>query len=130
MLGFAEAGQVGVDDSGQRAFVTEVDLDLAKVLALLEHVRGVRVPQGVHMSRLLDPAGVEGQAEGPLQGGTAHGLSGGFGALTTVALGREEQRGMAMGFPLLAQQEQRAFGQRDVAIAIALAGANVQEPPL
>lgn len=36
---------------------------------------------------------------------------------------------MAVGFPLLAQQPQRALGQRDVTIPVALAGADVQEHP-
>ena len=45
-----------------------------------------------------------------------------------MTLGGEDQRGMAMGFPLLAQEQERAFGQRDVTILIALAGADVKEP--
>jgi hypothetical protein len=36
MLGFAEARQVGIDDGGNGAFVAEVDLNLAEVLALFE----------------------------------------------------------------------------------------------
>ena len=50
-------------------------------------------------------------------------------ALSAVAFGGKEQRGMAMGFPLLAQQRQGALGQRDVTIPVALAGADVQEHP-
>ena len=45
MLGLAQAGQVRVDDGGGGGFMTEVDLDLAEVLALLEQMRGVTVPQ-------------------------------------------------------------------------------------
>ena len=37
---------------------------------------------------------------------------------------------MAMAFPLLAQEEQGAFGQRDVAILIAFAAADMQEHAL
>jgi len=36
MLRLAQAGQVRVDDGGVGAFMAEVDLDLAEVLALLE----------------------------------------------------------------------------------------------
>ena len=45
MLGFAEAGQMGVDDGGQWAFVAKVDLDLPEVFALLQQVRGIGVSQ-------------------------------------------------------------------------------------
>ena len=37
---------------------------------------------------------------------------------------------MAMGFPLLAQEQQRALGQRDITVLIALAAADVQEHAL
>ena len=79
---------------------------------------------------LLDPAGVEGQPEGALEGGTAHRLGGAGGAQAVVALGWEQQGGMAMGFPLLAQEVKRALGQRDVTIGVALAAADVDQPPL
>ena len=44
-----------------------------------------------------------------------------------MAFGREKQSGMFMGFPLLAQALESAFGQGDVTIAIAFASADVQE---
>ena len=69
MLGFAQAGQVRVDGGDDRALVAEVDLDLAQVLALFEHVRGVGMAQGVDMSFFFDAAGFEGQTEGALKGG-------------------------------------------------------------
>jgi hypothetical protein len=46
-----------------------------------------------------------------------------------VAFGREEQPGMAMRFPKLAQELQGAFRQRDVAVIVAFAAADVQEHP-
>ena len=79
---------------------------------------------------LLDAAGLEGEAEGALEGGAAHGAGGGGGAFAVVAFGGEEQVRMAMGFPALAQQEQGALGQGDVAVAIALAGTDVEEHAL
>lgn len=55
MLGPAQARQVRVDGGDERAFVAEVDLDLAEVLALLEQVCGVRVAQTVNVGGLLTP---------------------------------------------------------------------------
>jgi hypothetical protein len=127
MLGLAEARQVRVDGGDQRTFVAEVDLDLAEVLPLLEQVRGVTVAQRVDMRGLFHAAGIEGEAEGALQRGAAHRFEGGAGPLTAMAFGGKEPRGMAVGFPLLAQQPERAFGQRDITVLIALASADVQE---
>jgi hypothetical protein len=127
MLGLAEAGQVRVDDRGRGAVVPEIDLDLAEVLALFEHVGGVGVAQGMDMSGLGDPSGFEGQAEGALEGGAAHGLGGGEGFLVAVAFAGEQQGGMTMRFPLLAQELERAVGQRNIAVLVALAAADVQE---
>ena len=130
MLGLAEAGQVRVNDGGDRALVAEVDLDLAEVLALLQQVRRIRMAQGVDVRRLFDAAGLEGKAESALQRGTAHRFGGGAGALAAVALGGKEQCGMAMRFPLLAQEQQGALGQRDIAVLVTFAAADVNEPPL
>ena len=79
---------------------------------------------------LGDATGLQGEAEGALEGGAAHELGGGGGTLTTMALGGEEEPGMVMGFPELAQPEQGALGQRHVTVAIALAAANVQQGAL
>jgi hypothetical protein len=110
--------------------VAEVDLDLAEVLTLFEQVRGVGMAQGVNVGGLFDAAGSEGQPEGALEGGAAQGLGGGGGTLAGMTLGGEDQRGMAMGFPELAQKLERALGQRDVTILIALAGTDVEEAAL
>jgi hypothetical protein len=45
VLSFAEASQVRVERGDRRVAVTEIDLELAQVLALLKEVRGVRVSQ-------------------------------------------------------------------------------------
>jgi hypothetical protein len=127
MLGFTQARQVRVNRGGHRAFVTEVDLNLTEVLALLQQVRRVGVAQGVDVRRLFDATGLEGQAEGPLQRGAAHRFSGGGGPQTAVTFGGKKQRRMTMTFPLLAQEQQRALGQRDVTVLIAFATADVQE---
>jgi len=127
MLSLAQAGQMGVDDGGIGAFMAEVDLDLAEVFALLKQMRRVTVPQRMHVRGLLHAAGLEGQAEAALQRGVGHGFRGGGGSLTTVAFAGEEQRGMTMRFPLIPQALEGDFGQRDVAILIALATADVEE---
>jgi hypothetical protein len=130
MLGFAETRQVRVDNRRHRTFVAEVDLDLAEVLALLQQMRGVGVAQRVDVGLFFHAAGLEGQAEGALQRGAAHWFGGRGGAQTAVTFGGKEQGRMTMSFPLLAQEQQRALGQRDVTILIALAPADVQEHAL
>lgn len=130
MLGLAEAGQMGIDGGDDGTLVAEVDLDLAEVLALFQQMRGVGMTQRVNVRRLFHTAGLEREAEGALQRGAAHGFSGGGGALTAVAPGGKEQRGMTMRFPEFAQEQERAPGQRDVTILIALAGTDVEEHAL
>jgi len=110
MLGLAEAGQVGIDHRGDGTLVTEVDLELTKVLALLQEMRRVGMAQGVDMRGFLDAAGFERETKAPLQCGATHGAGGGGTEPATVTLGGKEQRGMAMSLPLLAQQLQRALG--------------------
>jgi hypothetical protein len=130
MLRFAEAGQVRVNGGDDRALVSEVDLDLTEVLPLLQQMGGIGMAQGMDVSLLFDAAGVEGDAKGPLQRGVGHRFGGRAGAQTTVTFGGKEQGWMAMSFPLLAQEQQRALGQRDVTVLIALAGTDVQEHAL
>lgn len=130
MLRFAEAGQVGVNGGDDRALVAEVDLDLTEVLTLLQQMRRIGMAQAVDVNLLFDAAGVEADAEGPLQGGAGHRFGGRAGALATVTFGGKDQRWMAMSFPLLAQEQERALGQGDVTVLIALAAANVQEHAL
>lgn len=86
--------------------------------------------QGVDVRGFFHAAGPERQPKGPLQRGARHRLGGGGRALAAVTFGREEQRGMAMRFPLLPQKLKGALRQRNVAVPIALAGADMQEHPL
>jgi hypothetical protein len=130
MLGFAQAGQVGVDGGDVWTFVAEVDLDLAEVLALFEQVCGVGMTQRVDMRGLFDAAGIEGETKGALEGGAAHRLGGGAGALAGMTLGGEDQRRMTMRYPEFAQKQERALWQRDVTILIALAAPDVKEHAL
>jgi len=84
----------------------------------------------VDVSLFFDATGFERDAEGPLQRGATHRFGGGGSAQTAVTFGWEDQRRMAMSFPLLAQEQQRAFGQGDVTVLIAFAAADVQEHAL
>ena len=80
--------------------------------------------------RFGNTGGQEGEAEGALERGVVHRFGGGARPTTAVPLGGKEQRRMAVRFPLLPQELQGAFRQRDVAILIAFAGADVQEHAL
>ncbi len=92
--------------------------------------RGI-LAQRVHVRVFLDAAGLESQAKASLQRRAAHGLSGrGRTVASPSTFGREQKGGMAMGFPLLAQQVQGALGQRHVTVAIAFAAPDVDEHAL
>ena len=127
MLGFAQAGQVGINHRRHRAAMAQVGLDLAQVLPLFEQVRGIGMAQGVDVGRFGHPAGLKRQPEGPLQRGAAHGLGRRARPLAAVAFGGKEKAGVTMGFPLLAQKLQRALRQWHVTILVTLAGTDVQE---
>ena len=130
MLRLAETGQMRVDRSDDRAGVAEVDLNLAQVLTLFEQMRGVGMSERVNVRVLFDAAGLERQTESALQRGALNRFSGRGRAASGMALAREQERGMPMSFPLFAQEQQRALRQRDVAVAISFARADVQEHAL
>lgn len=121
---------MGVEGGDGGAAVTEVVLDLAEVLATFQQIRRVGMSQRVDMRVLFDSAGAQGQTEGPLERGMGHRFGGGGGAQAVVSLAWEHQGGMAMRYPEFTQELERALGQRDVAVGVAFAAANVQEHPL
>ena len=129
VLSLTEAGQVRVDDRGRRTLVAEVDLDLTQVFSLLQKMRGIGVAQRMDMGVLFDAAFLQGQSKRPLQGGAAHRFVGRGRALAIMSFGRKEPDGIAMSFPERAQMLQGARGQGHVTVAIAFAGADVQEHP-
>ena len=49
MLGFAEAGQVGVNGGDGRALVAQIDLNLTEVLPLLQQMGRVGVAQRIRI---------------------------------------------------------------------------------
>jgi len=130
VLGLTKGGQMSINDRGNGAAMSEVNLELAEVFPLLQQVRGVRVAQRMDMGVLGDATGLEGDAEGALKGGAADRLLGRGSTEAPTSLGGKEQSSMAMGFPLLAQQLKRALRQRDVTVLISFAAANVQEHAL
>ena len=130
MLGLAERGEVRVNHRHAGTVMAQVDLELTQVLARFQQMRGVRMAQRLDMRGLLHAAGLEGEAKGALQSRTIQRFSGRGRALAGAAFGGEEQARMAMGLPLFAQEFERALGQRDVTILVALAGADVEKQAL
>jgi hypothetical protein len=118
---------VRVNDGGDRTAVPEVDLYLAQVLALFQQVRGIGMAQGVDVRGFLHAAGFEGKAEDALQSAAVHRLGGSGSAEAAVTFAGKEKGGMTVASPLLAQKRQRAGGQRDVTILVALASPDVEE---
>ena len=110
--------------------MTEVDLDLAEVLPLFQQMRRITMPQRVGVGGLGDATGPECQPKGPLHGRTAQRFGGRGRALAVGTRGGKQQPRMLVGAPEFAQQEQRALGQRHIAIGIALATADVQQRAL
>jgi hypothetical protein len=128
VLGLTEASQMRVAGRDGRIAMAEVDLELTEVLALLKEMRRVGMAKGVYVRLLLDAAGLEGETEATLQGGaTQRTSSRGRSGASAATFGREQERGVAMGFPQLAEQFEGALGQGHVAISIALATADVEE---
>jgi hypothetical protein len=125
VLGFGERGEVSVDDGGGGAFVAEIDLELAEVLALLKQVCGVGMAKGVRVGGLLDAAGFECPTKRTLDSGATKGMiekaSGGG------MRSGEEKRRVFVGFPMEAKEFQSTLGQRNVAVDIAFGAADVKE---
>ena len=130
MLGLAEAGQVRIASGDHGAAMAQVDLQLPEVFALFQQMSGIRVPQGMDMGVLVHTAGLEGQAEGALQGAAAHRLGGGGRAQAVVAFGWKEPDRVAMSLPELAQVMEGFFGDRDITVALALAAADREQEAL
>jgi hypothetical protein len=107
--------------------MTEVDLELAEVFALLQKMGGIAVAQRMNMGGFFDAAGAQGQTEASLQRGAAHRFGGGGSPQAAVAFGREKPARMPVAAPELAQQFERALRQGHVAVTIAFARADVEE---
>ncbi len=130
MLGFAQIGQVGIDDRRRGTLMAEVDLDLTQVLTPLQEMGRVTMAQRMDMSSLLEATGSPGQTEGPLQSTVLDRFGGGGCALSAMTFAGEKPQLVPMGFPLFSEQLQSALGQGDIAVTTAFAGADVQEHAL
>jgi len=86
--------------------------------------------QRMNMGVFGNATGLEGDAEGALKGGAADRLLGGGSADAAASLGGEEQSGMAMGFPLLAQKLKGALRQWHITVFVSFAATDVQEHAL
>jgi len=84
----------------------------------------------MNMRAFGNPAGFEGDAEGALKGGAADGFLGRGSADAAASLGGEEQSGMPMGFPLLAQKLKGALRQWHITVLVAFAAPDVQKHAL
>src|ERR1039458_1380138 len=71
--GFADVGQVGIEDGGVEGLVPQIGADLAQGNAFLQEVGGVAVAQGVRGGTGVDAAGGPSQAAGALDTALAHG---------------------------------------------------------
>ena len=83
----------------------------------------------MHMGILFDSTLLQGQSKSPLERAAAHRFVGRGGTLAMMAFGRKEPDGIAMSFPEGAQMFEGACWQGDITVAIAFAGADVQEHP-
>src|SRR5215213_3549632 len=119
-----------VERSHLGIFMTEIDLELTEVFAALKKMRGVRMAKRMHVGEFLNTARLERQPEAPLQSGAAHRFGGGGSALAAVTFSREQERGMAVSLPLLAEQFQGPLRQGHVAITVAFAFPDVEEHAL
>ncbi len=90
VLSLAETGQVSIESGDGRAFMSEVDLDLAEVLPLFEQMSSVGMTQRVNVSGFLE-AFAQTQAAG-IDGGQTHPMieSGDLGENRADFLGGED----------------------------------------
>ena len=122
---FGLSGQMRVDAGGGGRAVAQPLLDQAQVDAGFQQLRGPRMTQRVHGSALVKAAIFERGVEGLLDAALGHRLSRLRQVDVVTTFGGKEQHGIAMCLPVVAQQLQRAFGQRHVTIFRAFAVADV-----
>jgi len=102
-----------IDQRGFQLLVAQIVTDHANVYTFLEQMRGIGMPQGVHVSIFLNAHFPEGLFEYGLHRAQRK-VPGGFRLPDSAAArGRKQPPGMAMGFPVAAKQLQgwpRGFG--------------------
>ncbi len=105
----------------------EPGLDLAQADTSLEEVRRPGVTQRMDGGVLVNASILDRRAKGALHAILKHGLGRGGDRPSRAVEGREQPDGVAMGAPVGAQQQQRALGQRHIAILVAFAALDVQQ---
>jgi hypothetical protein len=122
-------GQRGRQGSRGRRVVPHRGLDEAKMHACLTQRRGRAMPEGVDRGVRMAAAVCEGCPEGLLHTGAWHGVGcRGHAEAATTRSGKEPD-GMAVDFPVLAQQLQGTLWERHRAVLGACATAHVDEHP-
>ena len=66
-------GEMSINCRGDRTAMAEEFLDNTEINGFFQKIGGIRMPQGVNQSRLVDPAFAESILECPLQHATAYG---------------------------------------------------------
>ncbi len=120
---------MGIEGGGGRRIVSQILLDEAQVHAGLEEMGGIAVPKRMNRSPLHDATGVEGRPKSILHTVSGYGVCGGGHADTPPTRSRKDPHGIAVGFPILAEQLEGALGQRHIAVFGAFAVAHVDEHP-
>ena len=108
---FADLGDVEINKGRVEVGMAKVGADLANGNAVLEQMRGETVPQSMTGGVLLDAAGGQDHAQGVLDGGHTHGVTGlahGDGKTTGALLPSatntgKEPMGVAMEAPIFTQ---------------------------
>lgn len=119
-------GEVQIDHGRFQIRVAHVPLDGPEVHPRFQQMGGIAVAQGVNRDRALVDAGRNhGLPEGSLHAGGSHRRGGSRRRLMASADRGEEERGVAVGHPVLPEQSQRRLGEGNVAILGPLAAVDV-----
>jgi hypothetical protein len=125
-LFLAFVGEVEVEHGGFELGVSQVPLDESGINARFEQMGGVRMAEGMDGdAHFADPGALFGFAKGPLDTGATHGESRRWTLGVIAPGGGKEPGGVAMGFPIGAEQCQGLFGEGNVAVFGALAAVDM-----
>ena len=115
-----------IDHGGFDLGMAHVSLDEPQVDSGFEKMSGIGVAQGMNGDSLFSDSGSNlGPAEGALDTALGHGRRSVLCSITVSAQGREEKAGVAVGYPIAAEQSQGRLGKRDIAILGALSAVDM-----
>ena len=130
-IDFTQTGdaRMRVDLGGYQIRVAEQFLHSPQISSSVQQVCGVRMSERMNRGFLADTAGPKSRPKGILDVADGGGSLGG-GTVNAAASGSgKDPHGVAMGFPVLAEQLQGRVGQGDVTILAALAVMDVNQLP-